>query len=75
MEQIVDIFLSIGNFVTSIFQFVIDAVENVAYCIKLLAHFTLYIPQYFEWLPTEFVTIIVMVFGVAVTYKIIGREG
>ena len=75
MEQIVDIFLSIGQFITSIFGFIIDIIEGLAYCVKLLAYFTANLPSYFSWLPLEFVVPIVTLIGIAVTYKLIGREG
>lgn len=75
MEQIIEFLIYIGDVITSVFDFFVDTVEGLAYCVELLAYFTAQIPLYFSWLPSEFVASVVMIFGIAVTYKILGREG
>lgn len=75
MELIIQFLSSLGNAILSVYEFFVDTIQGLAYCVKLLAYFTVNIPDYFGWLPSEFVAIVVMVFGIAVTYKILGREG
>ena len=49
MQTLIDFFVGIGEFVLSVYQFIIDTVEGLAYIIKLTAHFTAKIPDYFSW--------------------------
>lgn len=75
MEQIVEFLISIGKAIGSAFDFLIDIVDGIAFCVKLLAYFTLNIPDYFSWIPDGAIVAVTLIFGVAVTYKILGREG
>lgn len=75
MRTLIEFFKGIGTFIGSVFDFIIDTVEGLAYIVKLTAHFTAKIPDYFSWLPPEFLAMVVLVFLIAVIYKILGREG
>lgn len=75
MQTIVDFLSSIGNVIVTAYEFLVDTINGVVYVVRILAYFVGNIPYYFEWLPSEFVTIVVMIFSVAVVYKILGREG
>lgn len=75
LETIKDFFVSIGDFFVSIYEFVIGFFRDIAYVIKLTGEFVLKIPEYFDWLPTEVVALIVVIFGIVVIYKVLGREG
>lgn len=75
MQAVLSFLRAAGDVLKSAFEFFVDTVEGLAYIVKLLAYFIEKIPDYFGWLPAEFLTIVVLVFGVAVTYKILGREG
>lgn len=75
MEAIVGFLSSIGNVIVTAFEFLVDTINGIVYIVKILGYFVANIPNYFDWLPGEFVTIVVMIFSVAVVYKILGREG
>lgn len=75
LASIKDYIVQIGEFFGSIFDFVIDFFEDIAYVIKLTGEFVLKIPDYFSWLPVEVVALIVTIFSVVVIYKVLGREG
>lgn len=75
MQTILEWFQWLGDLIVSLFKFFADTIEGLVYIVQLLGYFIAKIPDYFGWLPPEFLTIVVMVFAVAVTYKILGREG
>jgi len=75
LASIKEYIVSIGEFFSSIFDFVIGFFEDVAYMIKLTAEFVMNIPDYFSWLPPQLVALIVTIFGIVVIYKVLGREG
>lgn len=70
-----DFFLGMANMITSLVDIVISFVEDIVYVVKLCTTFVLKIPTLFSWLPSEAIAIIVIIFGVVVVYKIMGREG
>lgn len=65
---------SIANMFLSLWDFVIDFFEDIAYVVKLVTSFVVGIPDYFSWLPAEILALIVAIFGVAIIYKVLGRE-
>lgn len=65
---------SIANMFLSLWDFVIDFFEDIAYVVKLVTSFVVGIPDYFSWLPVEILSLIVAIFGVAIIYKVLGRE-
>lgn len=75
MQTIVDFLSSIGNVIVTAYEFLVDTINGIVYVVRILAYFVSNIPVYFAWLPGEFVTIVVMIFSIAVIYKILGREG
>ena len=75
MQVLIDFFKGVGNAITSIIDFVIGFFEDLVYMIKLLGQVIVNIPSYFSWLPAEVVAILVLIIGVVVVYKILGREG
>lgn len=75
MGAIFDLLKSIGEAILTGFDFLKQFSEDIVYVIKLTAEFVLDIPEYFSWLPTPILSVIVTAFGVVVIYKIIGREG
>lgn len=75
MQAILDFLKSIIDTVTFLIDFVIGLIEDIVYLIQLTAKFLINIPSYFSWLPSEFLAIIVSLFGIVVVYKILGREG
>lgn len=75
MQTIIDWLKNIGGMISSMFDFVIGIVEDLAYVAGLLAEFVLQIPDYFCWLPEEALAVIVTIFAIVVIYKLLGREG
>lgn len=75
MQAITDILKSLANWVTMLVDFVFGFIGDVIYIIKITGIFLLKIPEYFAWLPSECVSIIVIIFSIVVVYKILGREG
>lgn len=55
-------------------DFVISFFEDVAYVIKLTAAFVAKIPDYFGWLPSSLLVLVVSMFAIVVVYKVLGRE-
>lgn len=66
---------AIGDAILFGVQYLVDFMSDIAYVIRLTGEFVADIPQYFSWLPSQIVAIIVSLFSIVVIYKIIGREG
>lgn len=75
MQTIIDWLKNIGEMFSSVFDFVIGIVEDLAYVAGLLVDFVTQIPDYFSWLPAEVLAVIVTIFAIVVIYKLLGREG
>lgn len=75
MVALLDFFKGIANALVSIIDFVISLFEDLIYMIKLLGKVIGNIPSYFSWLPGELLAILVVLIGIVVVYKILGREG
>lgn len=75
MQAVADFLKNIGNLLLSVVDFVIGLFEDLVYMIKLIGKFLVELPYYFQWLPSELMSMIILIFGVVVVYKILGREG
>lgn len=75
MQAILDFLKSIVDTVTFLIDFVIGTIKDIVYLIQLTAKFLANIPSYFSWLPGQYLSMIVLIFGVVVLYKVLGREG
>lgn len=75
MDAILDFFAAIGDIIGAIIDFVISLFQDLIYMIQLLGQIVVNIPVYFSWLPSTLVTMVVVIFGIVVIYKILGREG
>lgn len=73
--NIKDYIVSIGELISTGFQFVLDFFGDIVYVIQLTGKFVLQIPSYFAWLPAPVLTLVVAIFSVVVIYKVLGREG
>lgn len=74
-SNIKDYIISIGELISSAFDFVIGFFEDIVYVVQLTGKFVLQIPSYFAWLPAPVLTLVVAIFSVVVIYKVLGREG
>lgn len=75
MGAIVKFFEGFADAITGAIDFLIGFIEDIVYIVKITGEFVLQIPDYLGWLPAPVLTIIVVVFGVVVIYKVMGREG
>lgn len=75
LETIKEFIIGIGDMLMSIWDFIIGFFEDIAYIVKLTGQAVLHIPDIFSWLPMEMVALIVVIVGVVVVYKVVGREG
>lgn len=74
LSTIKDFIVGIGDMLMTAWKFVIGIFEDIAYLIKLLHEFVTDIPSYFSWLPAEVVALIVIIFGVVIVLRVIGRD-
>lgn len=75
MDGIIGFLRGIGNAIVAVFDFIIGFFQDLIYIIQLTGKFLLQIPSYFSWLPSELLSMLVVLFGIVVIYKIMGREG
>lgn len=75
MDGIIGFLRGIGSAIVSAFDFIIGFFQDLIYIIQLTGKFLLQIPAYFSWMPVEVVSLLVVLFGIVVIYKIMGREG
>lgn len=75
MQAIVDFFAGLFDIIIAPIKFLISFIGDIVYVIQLTGNFVVNIPNYFGWLPSAYVSIIVSIFGVVVIYKVLGREG
>lgn len=75
MQIIIDFLKGIADFCVTAFDYVVSTMRSTGEVLTMLKDFTANIGNYFSWLPAEYVAIILIIFGVAITYKILGREG
>lgn len=75
MKAIIDFFTGLFDIIDSLVDFVISFIQDLVYVIKLTGTFVAQIPNYFAWLPSAYVALIVSIFSIVVIYKVLGREG
>lgn len=75
MDAIVSFFQGIGNFITSIVDFIVGIFSDIVYLIQLTGKFLGQLPGYFSWMPAEISALLLVLFAIVVLYKILGREG
>lgn len=65
---------SIVSFFTFIWDLIVKFVEDIIYVVQSLASLVTRIPSYLSFLPSAFISVIMVGIGVAVVYKVIGRD-
>lgn len=75
MDSIISFFEGIGKAIVAAFDFVVSFFGDLIYVIQLTGKVLAQIPSFFSWMPAEIVTLLVVLFGIVVIYKILGREG
>lgn len=66
---------NIGNFFSTLWDFVINFFKEIVYIVKLLGSVITNIPSYFTWLPGSVLALIILAVAIVVIYKVTGREG
>lgn len=75
LDGILQFFETLMNLITGLVDFVISIFFDLIYVIQLATTFVVQVPSLFSFMPSECVTILTIIFGIVVTYKILGREG
>lgn len=75
MDGLINFFRGIGEAIVSGFDFIISFFSDLIYVIQLTGKVLAQIPSFFSWMPGEIVALLVVLFGIVVIYKILGREG
>lgn len=75
LDAIGDAVDSIVEFLDTIWKFVKDFTKSTFEMIELVGDTVKSLPDYLDWLPEGIVASLVILFGVVVIYKILGREG
>lgn len=75
LREIRDILVAIGDFFTTVIDFVIAFFRDLVYMVKLVGQTVESLPSYLSWLPEGLVGLILAIFAVVIIYKILGREG
>lgn len=75
MQGVLSFLEGFADSLVTLVNFIITCFADVIYMIQLLVKVVAQIPNYFSWLPAEMLTLVIVIFGVVVVYKILGREG
>lgn len=75
LDGLFSFFETLINLVTGLVNFLISFFMDIVYVINLATTFVVRIPTLFSFMPTECITILTIIFGIVVTYKVLGREG
>lgn len=75
MDGIISFLRGIGTAIVAVFDFVIGFFQDLIYIIQLTGKFLLQMPTYFYWIPAELRSMLIVLLGIVVIYKIMGREG
>lgn len=75
MQALIDFFVTLGDVIVSLVEFIISFISDLIFVIGLLGSLILKIPMLFAWFPSAFVSLLITIFGIVVIYKILGREG
>lgn len=73
-EFIGNLLQNIANFFSSVWDFILNLVNEIVFVVQSLAKVVATIPQYFGWLPAGVLGTLLIIIGVVVVYKIMGRE-
>lgn len=75
MDAIIKFFTGIGDAISAAFDWFLSFLSDCVYLVSLTGRFLVQIPILFSWLPSELLSILVLIFTIVVLYKILGREG
>lgn len=75
MQAIISFFESIGSIISTVIDFIIGLFRDLIFLIQLLGNFLANIPTYLSFLPSAVTASVILIFSIAVIFKILGREG
>lgn len=75
MQAIVDFLSGIGDAIISVFDFIIAFFKDFISFLRLLAGVPEIIENFLFWFPVDLLPFVLLLFGVIILYKILGREG
>lgn len=75
LEKIWNVIKNLGKVISALTEFIFDMVEDLIYMIRLLGDVVDDIPQYLGFFPSVIVTVVTTCIGLAVIFKVLGREG
>lgn len=75
LATIKDITFGIWDFLVNIFDFIAGFFRDIAAVGKYLVTAIGSVPSYLGWFPSAFSALVIVGVGIAVIYKIAGREG
>ena len=75
MEAIANFLAGIGEVLVVMYTYLNNTIQSTVYVVQLLGYFAVNVFKYFSWLPGEFVAIVMLLFQIAVLYKVLGKEG
>lgn len=74
LSFISDVLSSIANFFVSVWNFIINLIEDIVYVVKLAGEVIGEIPSFFTWMPPAVLALLVALLGIVVVYKVINRD-
>lgn len=74
MQAITDFFNMVGSIISTAIKFVISLFQDLLFLIQLLGNFLANLPTYFSFLPSTVTASVLLIFSIAVIFKILGRE-
>lgn len=74
LSFISDVLSSIANFFVSVWNFIINLIEDIVYVVKLAGEVIGEIPSFFTWMPPSVLALLVALLGIVVVYKVINRD-
>lgn len=74
LDGIIDILTKIGDFFSSVVDFIVSIFTDLANFIKLLGQFVVKFPEWFSWLPSQILTLLVLLIGIVVLLRVLGRD-
>ena len=75
LRKIYQFFIKVGSFVTAPFRIIYHLILYLVSLFGLLGRAKDAISSYLSFIPSEVYAIILVMIGVAIFYKILGREG
>lgn len=74
MAAIVSILSSIGEFFSTVADFVIKLFDDLVFAVKIIGEAIAKIPSYIGFLPAGLIVLFVSALSIIIVYKILGRD-